>query len=276
MADTAPLAVDTHAHVFVRSLTLAPGRRYAPETDAPLEAYLAHLDAHGLQGGVLIQPSFLGTDNRYMLDVIRLAPHRLKGVAVVDGGTGVAELERLAQGGIVGIRLNLIGQPLPALDEGAWPELLAALRGLGWHVELHIEAARLAEIMTALRPARCRLVVDHFGRPDPALGTADPGFRWLLEAAREYDLWVKLSGAYRNWSEPSGADACKAAELLLAHVGPDRLLWGSDWPHTQHPGVMYAQTRHALDDWIRDPDLRRRILTINPRNCFGFQGDETP
>ncbi|WP_363322242.1 amidohydrolase family protein [uncultured Pigmentiphaga sp.] len=276
MATIMPPAVDTHAHVFARSLALAPGRRYAPENDALLETYLAHLDAHGLQAGLLIQPSFLGTDNRYMLDAIRLAPHRLKGVAVVDARTNAAELGRMAQAGVVGIRLNLIGQPLPTLEDGTWRDLLGCVRELGWHVELHVEAARLADIVTALQPAHCRLVVDHFGRPDPALGTADPGFRWLLEAAGDYDLWVKLSGAYRNWRDPSGADARRAAELLLAHVGPDRLLWGSDWPHTQHPGVTYAQTRRALDDWISDPALRQRILVINPRSCFGFQGDETP
>lgn len=270
MATPTPLPIDTHAHVFARTLPLAPASRYAPAADALLEDYLGHLDAHGLRAGVLIQPSFLGTDNGYMLAAIRQAPRRLKGVAVVDEHTGPDELERLAHGGIVGIRLNLIGQPLPALDQGNWPRLLACLRALDWHVEVHAEAARLAAVVTPLRAARCRVVVDHFGRPDPALGAADPGFLWLLEAVRDDGVWVKLSGAYRNWPEPAGPAAREAARLLIEHAGPDRLVWGSDWPHTQHPGVTYAQAWQALAGWIDDADLRLRILAANPGRCFGF------
>ncbi|MDH2239997.1 amidohydrolase family protein [Pigmentiphaga sp. GD03639] len=270
MANPAPLLIDAHAHVFARSLALAPGRRYAPETDALLEDYLGHLDAHGLRAGVLIQPSFLGTDNGYMLDAIRQAPNRLRGVAVVDQHAAPDELERLARGGVVGIRLNLIGQPLPVLDRGGWPRLLACLRALDWHVEVHVEAVRLATIVGPLRAAQCRVVVDHFGRPAPATGAADPGFQWLLEAARDDGVWVKLSGAYRNWSEPDGPAACQAARLLVEHAGPERLVWGSDWPHTQHPGVTYAQTYQALANWIDDIDLRLRILAANPSRCFAF------
>lgn len=270
MVPPTPLPIDTHAHVFARTLALAPERRYAPEADALLEDYLGHLDAHGLRAGVLIQPSFLGTDNGYMLDAIRQAPQRLKGVAVVDEHIGSGELERLARGGIVGIRLNLIGHPLPALAQGGWPRLLACLRALDWHVEVHAEAARLPAIVTPLRAAQCRVVVDHFGRPDPAQGTADPGFRWLLEAARDDGIWIKLSGAYRNGPEPAGPTAREAARLLVEHAGPDRLVWGSDWPHTQHPSVTYTQTYQALADWIDDVDLRRRVLAANPGRCFGF------
>jgi len=270
VANPAPLLIDAHAHVFARSLALAPGRRYAPETNALLEDYLGHLDAHGLRAGVLIQPSFLGTDNGYMLDAIRQAPNRLRGVAVVDQHAAPDELERLARGGVVGIRLNLIGQPLPVLDRGGWPRLLACLRALDWHVEVHVEAARLAAIVGPLRAAQCRVVVDHFGRPAPATGAADPGFQWLLEAARDDGVWVKLSGAYRNWSEPDGPAARQAARLLVEHAGPERLVWGSDWPHTQHPGVTYAQTYQALANWIDDIDLRLRILAANPSRCFAF------
>lgn len=166
--------------------------------------------------------------------------------------------------------MNLIGQALPVLDQGGWPVLLACLRALDWHVEVHVEAARLPDVVAPLRTARCRVVVDHFGRPSPELGAADPGFRWLLDAARDADVWVKLSGAYRNWADPAGTGARETARLLLAHAGPDRLVWGSDWPHTQHPGVTYAQTHQMLADWVDDPVARLGILAANPRRCFGF------
>lgn len=270
MVDTPAFPVDTHAHVFERSLALVPGRRYAPGADALLPDYLAHLDRHGLRAGVLVQPSFLGTDNSYMLQAIRSAPERLRGVAVVDENIEPAALLALARGGIVGIRLNLVGQPLPVLDRGNWPGLLAQLRELDWHVEVHVEAERLAKVVPTLRAAGCQVVIDHFGRPDNALGINDPGFRWLLQAARDEGVWVKISAAYRNWPDPAGAQARDAVHLLLEHAGAERLLWGSDWPHTQHPDIDYETTWRAFLLWFDDPKLREQVLSGNARRCFDF------
>ncbi|WP_373824604.1 amidohydrolase family protein, partial [Achromobacter insuavis] len=169
-------AVDSHAHVFLQGLALADTRRHTPDYDAPLAQYLGLLDAHGLSHGVLVQPSFLGTDNSHLVQALRAAPTRLRGVAVVDPAIDDAGLQALAAAGVVGIRLNLIGLALPDPCTPAWQSLLARVNALGWHVEVHVQAARLADIMPALLQAGCRVVVDHFGRPDPALGVADPGF----------------------------------------------------------------------------------------------------
>lgn len=104
--------IDTHAHIFRQDLPMVANRRYSPHYDALVEQYLAHLDAHGLSHGVLIQPSFLGTDNGFMVEALRLHPERLRGVAVVDVAITDAELDALAAAGVVGIRLNLIGKEL--------------------------------------------------------------------------------------------------------------------------------------------------------------------
>src|SRR5256885_1848679 len=180
-------SVDTHAHVFERGLPMPDARRYAPDEDALLGTYLHHLDTHGVAHGVLVQPSFLGTDNSYLLQALRAQPQRLRGVAVVDESTGDEQLQALADAGVVGMRLNLIGLPLPDLNAPGWRRVLEQANTLGWHVELHLQAGRLPDLLPALLAAGCRVVVDHFGRPDPALGVRDPGFGYLLQQAGSGD-----------------------------------------------------------------------------------------
>ena len=150
---------------------------------------------------------------------------------------------------MVGLRLNLIGLPDPMLDQDPWPSLLRRVVSLGWQVEVHAEARRLPGVVGPLVRAGVRVVVDHFGRPDPAQGIDDPGFRWLLSAAASRRVWVKLSGAYRNGADGVGERTAAAAmPLLRDSVGPERLLWGSDWPHTQFEGVADCATARAARD----------------------------
>ncbi|MFA1683633.1 MULTISPECIES: amidohydrolase family protein [Achromobacter] len=269
------LAVDSHAHVFLQGLALADTRRHTPDYDAPLAQYLGLLDAHGLSHGVLVQPSFLGTDNSHLLEALRAAPARLRGVAVVDTAIDEAALRALAAAGVVGIRLNLIGLAVPDLRTQPWQSLLARVNALGWHVEIHLQAARLADIMPALLQAGCRVVVDHFGRPDPALGVADPGFGYLLRQADSGRVWVKLSAPYRNWTGEACASAGReAARQLLDAYTPARLMWGSDWPHTEHRHLAsYPASMRWLDDWIDDPTQRRAVLAETPLRLFQFQGE---
>lgn len=268
-------AVDTHAHVFHQGLALADTRRHTPDYDATLAQYLGLLDAHGLSHGVLVQPSFLGTDNSHLLEALRAAPARLRGVAVVDPAIDDAGLRTLAEAGVVGIRLNLIGLDLPDLAAPAWRHLLDRVNALGWHVEVHVQAARLADIMPALLQAGCRVVVDHFGRPDPALGIADPGFQYLLRQADSGRVWVKLSAPYRNWTGAACATSGReAARQLLDAYTPAHLMWGSDWPHTEHRHLAsYPAATQWLDDWIDDPAQRRVVLADTPLRLFQFQGE---
>jgi len=268
-------AVDTHAHVFHQGLALADTRRHTPDYDATLAEYLDLLDAHGMRHGVLVQPSFLGTDNSHLVQALRAAPARLRGVAVVAQDIADTELQDLAGAGVVGIRLNLVGLDSPALQTPAWQSLLARVNALGWHVEIHLQAARLDGVMPALLAADCRIVVDHFGRPDPALGVSDPGFQYLLRQADSGRVWVKLAAPYRNW----GAAACAASgrlatQQLLDAYTPERLMWGSDWPHTEHRHLAsYAAATQWLDAWIDDPAQRRAVLADTPLQLFQFKGD---
>jgi predicted TIM-barrel fold metal-dependent hydrolase len=261
-------AIDSHAHVFERGLPLATRRRYAPDYDATLADYLARLDAHGVSHGVLVQPSFLGTDCGYLLGALACAPGRLRGVAVIDPSCEPASLSAMDRAGVAGIRLNLIGAPEPSLDDPAWQATLAHVARLGWHVELHVEAARLAGIAGRLLDHDVRIVVDHFGRPAPSLGVDDPGFRHLLSLGRTGRVWVKVSGVYRI----GGLAAAQAATDALKHAfGVDRLVWGSDWPHTQFEHTeRFHGALSALHSLIPDARERHAVLASTPARLFGF------
>lgn len=263
-------AVDTHAHVFERLAGPAAGRRYVPAYDATLAELFARFDAHRISHGVLVQPSFLGTDNRLLLGALRAHPGRLRGVVVVDPAISAAELAPMDALGVVGIRLNLIGLPLPQFGAGAWPDFLRTLRRLGWLVEVQREARDLPAVVGPLLAAGLNVVVDHFGRPDPQRGVDDPGFRYLLAQAPSRRLWVKLSGAYRNGPDGIGdAIADAAAPLLLRAFGPERLLWGSDWPHTQFEHVEeYGDARAQLDRWVPQAADREIVLRTAPAALF--------
>jgi len=266
-------AVDAHAHVFVRGLPLAAQRRHAPDYDATLDAYAGHLRANGISHAVLVQPSFLGTDNSFFLDVARRYPRRFRGVAVVDCSVTDTELALLDRTGVVGIRLNLIGLPVPQLSAPEWQRLLARVNALGWHVEVHREAVDLHAVVGPLLEQGCTVVVDHFGRPNPHTGTNDPGFGYLLSVAATGRVWIKLSAAYRSapGNDGTALGTALASQLLDAYT-PERLVWGSDWPHTQHQQLVdYDATRRALDQWVPDATQRELILTRSARALYRFE-----
>jgi predicted TIM-barrel fold metal-dependent hydrolase len=268
-SETSLPTIDTHAHVFHRGLKLAPGRRYAPDYDAPLALYLEQLDRNGMSNGVLVQPSFLGTDNSYLVESLKTAGGRLRGIAVVDPSVTADELRALDRAGVVGIRLNLVGQPLPDLAAGEWKALLGNVKSMGWQVELQRNASDLALLAPQLLDHGVTVVLDHYALPDPKLGVADPGFQSVLKLGATRNVWVKISAPYRNGA--SGESFAKEAYPLLRKAyGLDRLLWGSDWPHTQFEASQaYAKNRQFLDALIVDDSERVQVLA-SPYQLFRF------
>lgn len=271
---TKPLTgIDCHAHVFSRELELAAVRRYTPDYDATLDQYLSHLHAYGLSHGVLVQPSFLGTDNRYLLAALRQAPEQLRGVVVVARDVSRAELDDMARLGVVGVRLNLMGKALPDFRDAAWKGFLGHIAELDWHVELHANLADLPGLMGQLLPFGIKLVVDHFGRPEARLGLDQPGFAQLMALGQGGHVWMKVSGIYRL-----GATAAQNLEfarasltLLERSFGPERLVWGSDWPHTQHEANVGFETVMAQLRALECSASQMHALMVQaPRALFGF------
>ncbi|WP_075256421.1 amidohydrolase family protein [Herbaspirillum camelliae] len=266
------LRIDTHAHVFTRDLPLADVRRYAPTYDVTVEQYIARLDTHGMSHGVLVQPSFLGSDNSYLLAAIARYPQRLRGIAMIDADVSEQQLQALQAGGVVGIRFNLVGGASVPDFEGVWRHTMARIAQLGWQVEIHREAVDLPRVLPPLLAMGLKVVVDHFGRVDAALGVDDPGFRYLLSTAAGGQVWVKLSASYRNGGAEQGQRFARQAwPLLRAHFGPQRLLWGSDWPHTQHESLTdYDHSWQQFIQLVSDDEQRRIITGQTAAQLFGI------
>lgn len=242
--------IDTHAHVFLRSLPMVANRRYTPGYDASLASYMRVLTDNDVGCGVLVQPSFLGFDNRYLLESLDLYPNALRGVVVVPADISDAALIDMNERGVVGIRFNLIGRDV---NEIGTPDALSLIRRvgeLGWHIEVQARGAEIPIVFRHLEGFDGHIVIDHFGLPDPALGLRDPGFRTLLKEGENGRTFVKLSAGYRCF----GLDVAPLAGALLAMLGPRRLLWASDWPWTQfEAGQSYPAIAASLSRWL--PDL---------------------
>lgn len=252
---------DGHAHVFKATLPLSADRRYTPAYNALLEDYVGHLKESGLNGGLFVQPSFLGTDNRYLLETLERAsdfPDLLfKGVAVVDPQTSHAELAKLAELDIIGIRFNLIrsNRYLP-FDPALWYPLLQFADQHNWHIELHCEGNRVSSVLKDLLRHSNRVVVDHFGLPDPTDPLQCPGFTSLISAPTD-TIFIKISAPYRVFQNKTADEAAEACHplfnTLLQTYGPDRLVWGSDWPWTQfETGMTYKRAYGWLESWEKD------------------------
>ncbi len=261
--------VDSHAHIFLTSLPMVAHRRYTPAVDCPAENYLAQLSACDVGLGVLVQPSFLGTDNTYMLDALDRYSERLRGIAVVDPSISDDELALMDRTGVVGIRFNTIGRDVAELARPDTLALLKRIARLGWQVEVQARGPDLPRVFRALEAFDGPLVIDHFGLPDPMLGVRDPGFRALLAEGSSGRTFVKMSAGYRC----GGLDVASCAGALMAVLGPRRLLWGSDWPFTQFErnrtftGVVGELQRSVPDKNARD------IMDLTAIDLFGFAGN---
>ena len=266
-----PGATDTHAHVIggPPDYPWVAQRSYTPPP-ALADAYIGMLDATGMRYGVLVQVSVHGADNRLMLETIAAHPARLRGICVVPPDASERELEALAAAGIVGCRINVLfggGVGIEALEP-----LARRIKRFGWHIQLLLDARQLPAMMPALARLPVPFVIDHMGHLPTGLGIDDPGFRAMLTLLREADCWVKLSGAYRMSSEgPPYGDTIPFAQALVA-ARPDRLVWGSDWPHVHLAGPMpnVGDLIDLMADWVPDAATRDRIFAANAHRLYGF------
>ena len=252
--------VDTHFHIFEASKAMV-GARYVPAYTASLDRWRSLAGHEGITHGVLVQPSFLGTDNQQMLNA--LAAHRgcLLGIAVVEPTISLQAMRQMQRMGVRGIRLNLVGHD-HRVDEwiqntSFWDRMTV----LDWHLQIHTDPGRLPDVLPQI-PKGIRVVIDHMAKPLRAT-SSDPTLKLLSRRGADR-VMVKLSGAYRQ----VGLDAEKLTQVLLGELGPTALIWGSDWPCTNHEDCAdYSQLRKNLDQWVGESWVEQ-VLSLNPMRLY--------
>lgn len=264
-------ATDCHAHVFgpLDRFAYIPDRSYTPAECRPAD-YRSMLEAISVSRGVVVQPSVFGTNNGATLNAIaELGAGRFRGVAVLPPDAPDATFADCDAGGIRGVRLSDLtkgGVSLVHLETMA-----DRLRGSGWHIQLFASFSAQPELAERIRKLPVPVVVDHFGLIDLEGGTDSKGFRVLLALLTDGHGWLKLSAPYLlSRNDPPWTDV-DAIALRLVSDCPDRLLWGTDWPHpaaTQAPHRTLI--RACVDRWASDAATQRRILVDNPAALYGF------
>lgn len=261
------------AHIFTQQLKLIrAGEGYVPDYDAPLDTYLEKLRKRDLSHAVLIQPSFLGTDNSFLLESISLRLDRMRAMVIVDSHTSIDDLERMKAQGAVGAHLILFGSSATDFRERAWTELLDRLASLEWIVEIYAPASVLPAVAQPVLDHGCKLLVDHYGRPDPKQAVRDPGFEYLLGLARTGKVWIDISGPYRNGDGELGEElSLQYLTALRQAYGLERILWGSDWPCVRfEPWQNFESSWAFLNRALPKQEDQRAVLWDTPRSLFGF------
>lgn len=268
-------ACDTHAHICgpEASVPYHPARIYTPP-DALLPAYEHMLRTLGVTRMVLVQPSIYGEDNHVMLKAMRETSMPARGVAVVPMEMDTAALEELHRAGIRGVRFNLVDvkDPKAGIPLAAITAFAERIRPLGWHVEFLVHVDDYPDFGTIFRNFPTDIVVGHLGYFRPGCTPDHPGFRGLLDLAEAGRCWVKLTGPYRITAvDLPYADVDPFAAALVDRA-PDRLLWGTDWPHVMMKKTMPDDGHLAdiLARWVPDGGLRQRILVDNPERLYQF------
>lgn len=247
--------VDTHAHIYTTSLPIAKEAWRQVDKPAPLEDFLSTLDKHHIPFGVIAAASMFGEYNEYTLQSLRRTP-RLRGTVIVPPTVDPYILRRMRDDGVVGVRWVWFMQPeIPDVQSAEYRLFLARLADLDMHVQILLGGDRLAPVLEGLANSPVKVVVDHFGFPDPNLGIQCPGYQAAVRAVDNARTWVKMAA----WHRLGEAGPKVGAELLRA-VGTERALWGSDWPFVAaHEDYSYSDAVQSFIDAVPDPLQRRQI-----------------
>jgi predicted TIM-barrel fold metal-dependent hydrolase len=282
-----PGACDCHIHLFGdhARYPFIPDRAYTPTAITLDQVRAVHRELH-VDRVVFVQPSVYGTDNACMLDAVRQTGATARGVAVVDDKTPETTLDAMARAGVRGIRVNLenAGITDPVVARTRLQAAIARVRRLNWHVEIYARLSVIAAVNDVIMASPVPIVIDHFGRVVAAEGVTQAGFDGILAAVRAGRAYVKISAPYLESSlAPDFTDMVPFARSLVA-MNPQRLLWGTDWPHpdsTPAPGrkntdiapflpIDNGRVFNQFAVWVPDATVRKTILVDNPARLYGF------
>ena len=273
-------AVDAHCHVFGPGAVFpyAPERKYTP-CDAPKEALFALRDHLGFEKNVIVQATCHGTDNRALVDALRASGGRARGVATVSRDVTDAELRAMHEAGVRGTRFNFVKRLADFTPREVLAEIAARIAPLGWHVVVYFEAQDLPELYDFFTTLPTTVVVDHMGRPDVTKAVDGPEFGLFVQMMRDHpNIWSKVSCPERlsqsgppalNGEQHAYRDVAPFARRLV-ETFPDRVLWGTDWPHPNLKNHMPDDG--LLVDFIphiaTTAELQRKLLVDNPNRLY--------
>jgi predicted TIM-barrel fold metal-dependent hydrolase len=268
-----PDACDCHLHIYDPRFPMAwPQLRATP--GASVAEYRLLQRRLGTTRAIVVQPAAYGTDNRVTLDAVAaLGRDRARGVAVAHPDITDAQLAALHEGGIRGLRFSQ-HDPKTAVTTPEMIEPLACrVAPMGWHVQLHMKAEQLAGLASTLERLPGTVVIDHAGRMPQPEGIRHPAFRLLARLLESGRGWVKLSGPYLDTrtGPPRYEDVTRVAREL-ARIAPERVVWGSDWPHPTEPDAKPddAVLLDLAQEWAGDPSMRERLFVTNAAALYGF------
>ncbi len=265
-------ACDCHAHIFgpESHYPYTQHRTYTPP-DASLSAYKNMLKTLGLERAVIVQPSVYGTDNRATLDAVKAGGDNFRGVVVVDENIDTAEMERMHEIGVRGVRINLLFKS--GIEVSDVQRLADKIAPFGWHLQMLVDVSEFSDIEETLGDLPVEVVFDHMGHLPTSVGVNHPGFQEMLRLLKHGRSWAKLSGAYRisGNSDFPYEDVTPFAKAIIA-ANPERVVWASDWPHPyiNVPMPNDGGLLDLLDIWTPDTATRDLILVDNPAKLYDF------
>ena len=269
-------AVDAHCHVFGPGdvFPYSPKRKYTP-TDAPKEQLFALRDMLGFDRNVIVQASCHGTDNTAMIDALDTAGEKARGIAVVDTDISLDELKMMDHAGVRGVRFNFLKRLVDSTPRENYVRVAEKVAKLGWHVVIYFEAPELEELAPFITSLPVIVVVDHMGRPDVDLGTDHSQWLRFLRLMDEHEnIWVKVSGPERLSKLGPPYDDVVAFGKTLVERYPERVLWGTDWPHPNME--THVPDDGMLVDFIpriaTSQDLQQKLLVENPMRLYWPEG----
>ena len=281
-----PGACDCHVHIHgdPAKFPFFAGRVYTPEIALPETLGVLHQALH-VQRVVIVTPSVYGTDNSATLYGMKARGADARGVAVIDDKTPESDVEAMDRAGVRGIRLNLAtgGINDPVVGNLRFRVAAKRVSGRNWHVQMNTSLPMIAAMKDVFAASPVTVVFDHFGGAQAELGVKQPGFADLVSLVQSGKAYIKISGAYRASKRPDYADVAPLAKALIA-ANPDRVLWGTDWPHPDPvtpPGrkptevtpmlkIDDGRVMNLLPGWAPDAATRKKILVDNPARLYGF------
>ncbi|AHY52045.1 amidohydrolase family protein [Bradyrhizobium japonicum] len=285
--DVPAQACDCHTHIHgdVEKFPFFAGRVYTPEPASPEEMAALH-KALRVERVVIVTPSVYGTDNSSTLFGMKARGATARGVAVIDDKTTEAQLDAMQADGFRGSRINLAtgGVSDPNVGRARFTAAVERMKARGWHVQLYTTLPMISAIKELVLASPVPAVFDHFGGLEASLGLEQPGFSDLIALVKSGKAYVKISGAYRSSNlAPDYQDMVPYARALIA-ANPDRIVWGTDWPHPDSSRVEGRKPTdiaplYQIDDgrllnqlpvWAPDAEVRKKILVDNPARLYGF------